>query len=144
MTRRIVVVPPELSLDAAWETMTRNRFRHLPVVSAGALIGIVSDRDVLARATLLGDGSLHVPRVAVGEAMTPAPFVCNPDTSVSSIVRTMTEEKLDTMPVVSASGKLVGLVTTTDLLLLLIELDEAKTPLPFQWNLEEHGFAVSA
>jgi len=132
MTRRVVVVPPELSLRAAWDTMERERFRHLPVVQGGVLVGILSDRDVLIRSRP-GD----VPVSPVGEAMSPAPFVCRPDTDVTDLVRLMTEEKIDAVPVVDAADRLVGLVTSTDLMLLLIQLDEAKTPLPFEFELHE-------
>ena len=42
MTRKVIVAPPELPLDRAWQLMRREQFRHLPVVSGGALVGIVS------------------------------------------------------------------------------------------------------
>ncbi len=58
MTRDVIVVPPELTLDAAWRIMTRERIRHLPVVRAGALIGMLSDRDVLVHAKT-GDCRRH-------------------------------------------------------------------------------------
>jgi hypothetical protein len=47
MTRNVIVVPPELALVTAWHLMIRERIRHLPVVRAGALLGMRSDRDVL-------------------------------------------------------------------------------------------------
>lgn len=103
---------------------------------------MLSDRDVLLRSVLHED-RIDSPGV-VGEAMTPAPYVCAPDTDVADIVRTMTERKIDAMPVVDDSTQLVGLVTSTDLLLLLITLNEAKVPIPFQFQLEEHASALSA
>lgn len=137
MTRKVFVVPPDLSLPAAWDLMCRERFRHLPVVSGGRLIGILSDRDVLVWATAAGD-SINVPDIAVAEVATPWPHVCSPNTDVCDLVRTMTEKKIDAVPVVSDSDQLVGLVTSTDLLLLLITLEEAKIPLPFVFTLEQH------
>jgi len=135
MTREVIVVPPELSLQSAWRVMTRERIRHLPVVRAGALIGMLSDRDVLARGTIGKDGVLHVPAsIVVGEAMMPAPLVtCDESTDVSDLVRTMTERKIDAVPVVRGL-RLVGLVTSTDLLLLLVDRDEAR-PLPFEFHI---------
>ena len=44
MTRDVIVVPPELPLDVAWQIMVRHRIRHLPVVRARALIGILGPR----------------------------------------------------------------------------------------------------
>ena len=134
MTRDVIVVPPELTLHAAWRVMKREHIRHLPVVRAGALFGILSDRDVLTRGTLGKDGTLHVPGgIVVGEAMTPTPLrTCETTTDVADLVRIMTEEKLDAIPIVRGLH-LVGLVTSTDLLLLLIPRHEAR-PLPFEFR----------
>lgn len=136
MTRDVIVAAPELSLEAAWRIMQRKRIRHLPVVSAGALVGILSDRDVLLLSTAGPKGEVHVPEVTVGEAMTPAPVVCNPDFPVAELARVMTERKIDALPVVTPSGALVGLVTSTDLMLLLIDWDEAQ-PAPFTYHVFE-------
>ncbi len=143
MTRKVVVVPPEMSLSAAWELMSRERFRHLPVVSGGTLIGILSDRDILQRSLRMGD-KMSVPHTSVGEAATPWPYVCEPTTDVCDIVRMMTEKKIDAVPVVNGANKLVGLVTSTDLMLLLLRLDEAKMPLPFEFEVEEHVTVATA
>lgn len=142
MTRKVIVIPPELPLEDAWNIMTQLRIRHLPIVRNEALLGIVSDRDVLVRSRLESGEVVPGPG-PVGEAMSPAPFVCTPQTNVAEIVRTMTERKLDAMPVMGHGDKLVGLVTSTDLLLLLIEQDEAR-PLPFDFEIEEHGLTATA
>ena len=136
MTRKVVVVPPELSLAKAWDVMRRERFRHLPVVSRGLLVGILSDRDVLLRARDEG-GRVVVPDTPVAEAATPWPYVCGPKTDVCDLVRMMTEKKIDAVPVLDEADRLVGLVTSTDLLMLLLPLEQAKLPLPFIFELEE-------
>jgi acetoin utilization protein AcuB len=143
MTRKVVVAPPRLPLDAAWRVMVERRIRHLPVVEGRRLVGMLSDRDVLLRATLDDDGRVIVPGVEVAFAMTPAPLVCAPLTSVSDLARTMIDRKIDAIPVVEGE-RLVGLVTSTDLLALLVE-DETKQPLPFDFDLEdaEGGQAVA-
>ena len=143
MTRRVVVVPPELSLVDAWNIMTRERIRHLPVVRAGALFGMISDRDILCRGKLDKEGVFHVTSDhLVAEAMTPVPLAtCESSTDVREIVRTMTEKKIDAVPVVRGLH-LVGLVTSTDLLLLLLRGDEAQ-PLPFTFDLVEESIGRS-
>jgi acetoin utilization protein AcuB len=143
MTRKVFIVPPEIPLSQAWALMCSERFRHLPVVSGGVLIGMLSDRDILLRATLR-DGRVCVPETPVGEAATAWPHVCAPDTDVCDLVRVMTEKKIDAVPVVEGADRLVGLVTSTDLLLLLIRLDEAKIPLPFVFELEQHHAGTGA
>ncbi len=143
MTRRVIVAPPQLPLDLAWHVMQQHRIRHLPIVKGGALLGILSDRDVLLRATLDDDERVIVPGLEVMHAMTPSPAVCEPGTPVGEIVRVMTERKIDALPVVDANDRLVGLVTSTDLLLLLVEPDSAQ-PLPFSYRLEEASERISA
>jgi CBS domain-containing protein len=138
MTRKVFIVPPDMSLSAAWALMCRERFRHLPVVSGRTLVGILSDRDVLVRATV-ENGTVTVPDTPVSEAATPWPHVCEPDTDVCDLVRLMTEKKIDAVPVVDGANQLVGLVTSTDLLLLIISREEAKIPLPFVFELEQHS-----
>jgi acetoin utilization protein AcuB len=138
MTRKVIISPPEMSLRDAWQIMQQERFRHLPVVSDGRLVGILSDRDIRLRSTL-HDGEIVVPDTTVGEAATRSPYVCEPDADVCDLVRVMTGEKIDAVPVVDRDHTLVGLVTSTDLLLLLIRLDEAKVPLPFEFELEERA-----
>ncbi len=135
MTRRIVAVPPEMPLDGAWRIMKRERIRHLPVVQRGVLLGILSDRDILLRATLVGE-VVEVPSAPVGTAMTYEPVTCEADTPVPQLVRLMTERKIDALPVVACSGRLVGLVTSTDLLLLLVRNEDAR-PLPFEYEVHE-------
>jgi CBS domain-containing protein len=47
MTRDVVTCDPDDSIDQVMETMTRGRFRHLPVVRHGELLGLVSIGDVV-------------------------------------------------------------------------------------------------
>ena len=135
MTREVIVVPPGLSLSAAFAVMERKRIRHLPVVHGGVLLGILSDRDVLARGMLHENGAFEVSNDPVALTMTPAPITCEPTTSVAELARIMTERKIDAVPVLRGS-RLVGLVTSTDLLLLLVKADEAR-PIPFEFRVVE-------
>ena len=47
MTRDVVTCDPDESIDNVMEIMTRGRFRHLPVVRRGELLGLVSIGDVV-------------------------------------------------------------------------------------------------
>jgi len=49
MTAPVAVCRPDTSLDECTEVMTRKRIRHLPVVSKGKLVGIVTSGDILAQ-----------------------------------------------------------------------------------------------
>jgi CBS domain-containing protein len=47
MTRSVVSCPETSAIDELMEMMTKGRFRHLPVIEEGALVGIVSIGDVV-------------------------------------------------------------------------------------------------
>jgi acetoin utilization protein AcuB len=127
MTREVLVVQPELSLAVADELMREKHIRHLPVVQGGRLAGILSDRDVLRYRE-------SAAQMSCGEAMTPAPVTCHPDTSVGRVAQLMLHHKIDSVPVVNEVGTLVGLVTSSDLLALLIDRAEVER-LPFEFRL---------
>ncbi len=143
MTRQVITVPPELTLDVAHRVMESHHIRHLVVMQHGKLVGILSDRDVLLAATADARGGVAVPRSPIGAAMTTEPLTCEPDTTVATLARLMTERKIDAVPVIGSAGRLVGLVTSTDLLLLLIGQDSAR-PLPFEWDVHEHAIEAQA
>jgi acetoin utilization protein AcuB len=106
--------------------MEEMNIRHLPVMIDARLVGIVSDRDLLRRP----DGGEPS---ACGEVMTPSPLTCSPDSSIASVAAMMIEHKIDSIPVVLGE-RLIGLVTSTDLLELLVERDRAQV-LPFDFQL---------
>jgi CBS domain-containing protein len=132
MSRDIIAVPPELDLAAAWRLMQRESIRHLPVLKNARLVGIVSDRDLLARAATRHGKLAFDTALVVQEAMSAAPFTCLPDTRIDVVARAMIEQKIDAVPIVDKHDTLVGLVTSTDLLSLL--LDRTDETLPFQFN----------
>jgi CBS domain-containing protein len=124
MTRDVRVVAPEVTVGVAATMMRRHHIRHLPVVDDGHLIGILSDRDLMT----------HARGTRCREAMTPAPVTCAPGASISRVASLMLEHKIDSVPIVDPSGKLVGLVTSTDLLGLLIDRAAAQM-LPFDYTI---------
>jgi len=127
MTRDPVSVSPSDTLRVVLERMRQRNCRRLPVVEGGKLVGIVSDRDV--RLALNSPFILRerredetlLERVVVAECMTPDPVTLPPDASVLDAARLIHERKFGGIPIVDA-GKLVGIVTETDLLACFIEL----------------------
>lgn len=121
MAEKIVTISEDDSLSTVEDIMTLGGVRHMPVVSGGRLVGVVSERDLL-RASLsnLNEfGSeqrrafLHV--VEIRRVMSSPPITIAPDASVEEAAWVMAEHKIGCLPVVDGD-KLLGLATETDVL----------------------------
>ena len=119
--RGIVTVSPAESLAAAAELMRRHRIDHLPVVERGALVGIVTARDLDAAApsaaTTLTVREVRdrLSRIPVSQAMTRDVIAVAPETPLAEAARLMRDRDLGALPVVR-SDEVVGILTVSDLL----------------------------
>jgi acetoin utilization protein AcuB len=119
MTPNPSTVAPKDTLARAQEKMTAGHFRRLPVVQDGALLGILTDRDLRR----------HVgaeERTRVEAVMTETPLTISPVTSVEEAVRLMLKHQIGGLPVVE-SGTVVGIITTSDVLQAFLEVTGAST-----------------
>jgi len=114
MTTNPVSVGPSTTLQAAQEVMQHGRFRQLPVVDNGSLIGVVTDRDL--RQYL---GQLN--RVRVDAVMSTHLFSVQPSTPVEQAAQMLVTKKVGSLPVLD-NGKLVGIITASDLLQALVAI----------------------
>lgn len=107
----------------------RRQIRHVPVVEQGQLIGIVSDRDLRDASThpavysLLLDLLASLDRGAVEQIMIREVVTVPPHTAVAEAAKLMRERNIGCLPVVQ-EGRLVGIVTTSDLLAVLTAQNE--------------------
>lgn len=124
MTRDVVTVQPEQSLDEAARLLKRHRTRYLAVVRKGRLVGMIADRDLMAAwpspATTLTVGEIrfHLSRIPVKEVMTPEAITIAPWTPLAEAARLMRDWGLGALPVIKG-GELVGILTDSDLVALL-------------------------
>jgi CBS domain-containing protein len=138
MQAQMVTLKPDERLDLADDIMHLGRVRHMPVVDDGRLVGIVSNRDLLAasltkflnfdpkqrRAFLRSKFLNFDPKqrraflrsVEVSEAMTRDVVTVEPSTSLREAAELLIRHKVGCLPVVKPDGVLVGLLTETDLL----------------------------
>ncbi len=114
MTRNPTVIGPVDSLSSAQEKMRSGDFRRLPVVLDGRLIGIVTDRD-LRRCTGL------LEKVKVNAVMTEILVTVSPNDTIEKAAQLMLKHKIGGLPVVE-ENKLVGVITTSDLLQTFLDV----------------------
>lgn len=131
MTREPAVVTRNDSIRTAIQRMRDRGCRRLPVVEDGKVVGIVSDRD-LRRATnsplVLRErwyDEFMLDHVQVRACMTADPVTVSPATPMVEAAKLMRDKKFGGLPVV-ADGRLVGIVTETDLLNYLIRTLETQ------------------
>lgn len=129
MTREVITVPPHEKIIDAFELMQGRGIRHLPVIDDGELKGLVTDRDI--RLALIPsplatpeDRVYHLGALErVDEIMTTDLFTVAPNTTIEEAAKLMAQHKIGAVPVVS-QGKLVGILTETDILRVFIEMLE--------------------
>jgi acetoin utilization protein AcuB len=118
MTIQPETVRPEDSIESARLRMERGGFRSLPVVdNEGRLVGIITSRDVLRYAHAL-------PSTRVDHAMTRDPITIAPDASGEECATTLLAHKFGGLPVVE-QGRVIGIVTSTDLLRAFVRVERA-------------------
>lgn len=118
MTPTPVVIPSDCTLQEAHRLMRARRIRHLPVVEGGALVGLVSQRDLYLLETLKG---VDPAAERVSEAMSPEPFAVAPAAPLDEVAGRMAERRLGSAVVVEG-GAIIGVFTTVDALRALAEV----------------------
>lgn len=109
----ITVAPEDLAIRAAHK-MQAGGFHRLPVVSDGKLVGIVSDRD-------LREHRGHLEQVKLNGIMTERPVTVTPESTIEAAAQIMLERQIGGLPVV-ADGKLVGLITSSDIMRAFLDV----------------------
>ncbi|EGY24427.1 CBS domain pair family protein [Desulfovibrio sp. A2] len=129
MTKDVITVTPDTSMMKASKILKENRIRRLPVVDAeGRLIGIVSDRDIKeaspSKATTLDMHELYylLSEIKVKDIMTRDPFTVRADDTVETVALNMIEKRIGGLPVIDDGGKLVGIISDSDVFKVLITI----------------------
>ena len=126
MQAAVITITPKTSLPEAMRLVRHRGIRHLPVVEDDRLVGIVSDRDLkqamASPATALESHELRylLDAVTVEEIMTRAVVTVGRMFPVEEAARLMVTEKISALPV-TERGKLIGIVTETDVLELFVK-----------------------
>jgi acetoin utilization protein AcuB len=129
MIRDVVTVNPQEKIIDAFELMQTHGIRHLPVIENDELRGLVTDRDI--RLALIPsplstpeDRVFHLGTLTrVHEIMTTDLLTVAPTATIEEAAKLMAQYKIGAVPVV-AQGKLVGILSETDILRVFIEMLE--------------------
>ena len=123
MSTDLFTVRPDDIVDFAASLMDWRHIRHVPVEDdRGFLVGLVSHRALLRLVATGRAGSEH--KVSVKEIMNTEPITVPPETSTVDAIRMMREQRLACLPV-TKNGKLVGIVTEHDLIVVSSRLLES-------------------
>ncbi|HRV96091.1 MAG TPA: CBS domain-containing protein [Anaerolineae bacterium] len=127
MSRDVITITPDVTLPEAHQLMTENDIRRLPVVKDGRLVGIVTLGDVReaepSGATSLSIWELNyvISRLTVEKIMTPEPRVIVQDATIREASKMMLDYKISGLPVVDDDGRLVGIITESDIFRMVVE-----------------------
>lgn len=129
MTKDVVTVDPHTSFKACVRLMRMHGVGALPVVAAGKVVGMVTMTDLMLkefRPTVREryDHPGHGDRdLTAGGLMTTSVVVVAPDAPLVVAVRLMFEHAVNRLPVVDSSGRLVGLISRSDVLRVFLRSD---------------------
>ncbi len=122
--RKFMSTPPftigfDQTMERAHRVMREHRIRHLPVLRAEELVGVVSAGDLHMVETF---HDVDPAKITVEEAMTADPYVVAPDTPVDLVVSEMAWHKYGSAIVVDNHRRVVGVFTTNDACQAFVEM----------------------
>ena len=127
MVRQTHTIDSNASLIDAHNQMQAFRIHHLLVVDkAGLLLGILSDRDVkkfsspFAGSPIESDRDRATMKITVSRFASKDVFTCRPNDPLKKCIEIMLQKSVHAIPVVDESNRLLGIVTATDMLKLLL------------------------
>ena len=128
MSKHPITITEDTPINRALKSMRDEKVRRLPVLNdKGELVGIVSERDLLyaspSPVTSLSIHEIHylVSKITVGKIMTRDVFTVSEYTPLEEAARIMADNKIGGLPVVR-DGKLVGIITESDLFKIFTEI----------------------
>ncbi len=126
MSRNVIALPPSTTLAEARTLMQRHHIRHLPVQLNDRLVGLVSQRDILAAqesSLELGTNGDFLQQHQISEVMVQEVTTVSPRAGIREAALHLQKHKYGCLPVVD-KGRLVGIVTDSDFVTVAIHLLE--------------------
>ena len=111
MTRDVVTVHPEETIQSAAHAMRELDVGALPVREHERLVGMITDRDIALRGIGQGKG----PEASVRDVMTPEIKYCFADQDVDDVTANMADIQVRRLPVLDRDKRLVGILSLGDI-----------------------------
>ncbi len=131
MTREVITICPKERVMVAKHILDEKRIRHLPVVSDGKLVGIITDRDIRrnlpspTHSLGIHELSYLLDKLQVQMVMTRQVISVTPETSIEAAANLLVAHKIGGLPVLDGE-RLVGIITEIDLLKALLEREQGE------------------
>ncbi|QKR00424.1 CBS domain-containing protein [Metallosphaera tengchongensis] len=118
MSSPVITIEPSSTLGEAVEKIIQNSLSRLVVFTPGRVLGVITTTDLLYMAPILKYKDL---KVQVRDVMSPNVIVVDENEDMSNAARLMASRKIKGIPVMERTGKLAGIVTTTDVVKALMD-----------------------
>ncbi len=127
MAKHIWTIEEGRNLRDAKDMMMEHKVRRLPVTAGGILVGIITKEDIIAASPSIIDFETtdeikrHLEQTNVASVMTEDPYTVETDDPIEQAALIMAEKKVGALPVLD-SGKLVGIITETDIFRAFVKI----------------------
>lgn len=112
MTKDVITLSPNGTLDEARQLMLKNHIHHLPIVEGKRLVGIITSWDFFK----LGKSVEEYKSMKASEVMTTKIATLDPDQHLGAVAEILMEHLFHAVPIVNDKRELMGIVTSTDIL----------------------------
>ena len=133
MTRNLITVTPDTSILKVKNLLKQYNIDQVPVVEGKKLVGIITDKDIrensASPASTLSVHELNylLSEMSAREIMTKKLYTVSPGTTIEEATKLINEKRVNSLPVV-VHDEIVGIITTCDLLNVLLEFMGMDTP----------------
>lgn len=127
MTKNVHTVNLSDELADVVQTLKKHKIRHIPVVDGKDVVGIISRTDInrLTFGSLFenqdGADEAILSMLSVSQVMSSNPRLVKATTTIREVAEIFANEEFHALPVTDDHGKLVGIVTTTDIIKYLLD-----------------------
>ena len=113
MSTKLTTVYPNEKISAVEIKMIKKKVGGLPVIDKNTekLIGIITQRDIQLSKSLIGEGVFKA-----DDLMSKNPVYCNPDAKLPEIVKKMTDNDIERIPIIDDKRNVIGIIVQGDVI----------------------------